>query len=80
MAVIDIVVPDKYYDMEDATVAFWFSKEGDSIDAGDDLVEIETDNASVRIEAPVSGVLVEILAEEGASVRAGDSIGRIDRH
>ncbi|MDD2485902.1 MAG: hypothetical protein PHD91_04335 [bacterium] len=74
---MEVVVPELGDEIEDATVAFWFKKEGDSVELGEELVEIETDKAAIKIEAPISGILLEILAEEGASIRIGDCIGTI---
>lgn len=71
---VDVLVPELGDGVEEATVAFWFKKEGDSVEAGEELVEIETDKAAIKIDAPISGVLREILAEEGAAIGVGECV------
>jgi 2-oxoglutarate dehydrogenase E2 component (dihydrolipoamide succinyltransferase) len=49
----------------EGTVTRWYKKVGDAIRADEALFDIETDKVSTEIPAPVSGVLAEILAQEG---------------
>lgn len=67
---IDVMVPTLGESVTEATVATWFKKVGDSVQQDEMLCELETDKVSVEVPAPVSGVLAEILAEEGATVDA----------
>jgi 2-oxoisovalerate dehydrogenase E1 component len=53
----------------------WYRQAGDRVVAGDHVADIETEKAVVEIESPSSGVLAEILAQEGAVVPMGASIG-----
>ena len=53
----------------------WHRKLGDPVAAGEHVADIETEKAVVEIESPKNGVLAEILAEEGAVVPMGASIG-----
>jgi 2-oxoisovalerate dehydrogenase E1 component len=53
----------------------WYRRAGESISAGEHVADIETDKAVVEIESPRSGILAQILAEEGATVPMGASIG-----
>ena len=62
-------------DGERRALVKWHRKLGDRVAAGDHVADIETDKAVVEIESPRSGVLAEILAEEGAVVPMGASIG-----
>ncbi len=55
----------------------WVKKLGDSVRAGDLVVEIETDKAVVEVEAPCSGILVQLLEQEGAVVKMGQQIAVI---
>lgn len=73
-----IVVPNLGENIEKATVSYWFIKVGDSIKAESDLVELTTDKAAINVPAPVTGVLKEITAREGDTVKPGDSLGVID--
>ncbi|MHB8533167.1 MAG: dihydrolipoamide acetyltransferase family protein, partial [Solirubrobacteraceae bacterium] len=62
--------------MEQGTILNWLVTAGEPVQAGQDLVEIETDKATIVCPAETSGVL-EILVEEGATVTVGAPIARI---
>ena len=64
------MVPSLGESVTEATVATWFKKAGDSVTQDEMLCELETDKVSVEVPAPASGILAEILAEEGATVDA----------
>jgi 2-oxoglutarate dehydrogenase E2 component (dihydrolipoamide succinyltransferase) len=74
---IDIVLPSDQSEGTTNTVGTWFKAVGESVALNDPLLEIVTDKVTVEIAAPASGVLVEILKPEGASVEPGDVVGRI---
>ncbi|MBB3763733.1 pyruvate dehydrogenase complex E1 component subunit beta [Sphingomicrobium lutaoense] len=64
--------------MEEGTLAKWLVKEGDQINAGDILAEIETDKATMEFEAVDEGVLLKILVDEGTdNVAVGSAIAII---
>ena len=67
---VDVMVPSLGESVTEATVATWFKKVGDRVEADEMLCELETDKVSVEVPAPAAGVLSEILAEEGATVDA----------
>ncbi|CAM3178624.1 2-oxoglutarate dehydrogenase complex dihydrolipoyllysine-residue succinyltransferase [Paracoccus nototheniae] len=67
---VDVMVPALGESVTEATVATWFKKPGDRVEADEMLCELETDKVSVEVPAPAAGVLAEILAEEGATVDA----------
>jgi pyruvate dehydrogenase E2 component (dihydrolipoamide acetyltransferase) len=73
----DIVMPRLSDSMEEGTVLGWMKAVGDEIALGDELVEIETDKANMVYEADVAGTLIEILAEEGATLPIGEVIARV---
>ncbi len=75
---IEIRVPQLPESVSDATIAAWVIKEGDSVNEEDNLLELETDKVVLEVPAPVSGVLTKIIAEEGATVLAGDVIGMLE--
>jgi len=54
-----------------ASVSQWLVQEGDTVEEGDDLVEMTTDKAAFNVPCPVAGTVVEILALEGEEVKAG---------
>jgi predicted nucleotide-binding protein len=63
--------------MEKGTIAKWLKKKGDFIHPGDVLLEIETDKATMEVEAVDSGVLEEIFHVEGTDVLVNDSLASI---
>ncbi|MFC0811074.1 2-oxoglutarate dehydrogenase complex dihydrolipoyllysine-residue succinyltransferase [Paracoccus panacisoli] len=67
---VDVMVPTLGESVTEATVATWFKKVGDQVQQDEMLCELETDKVSVEVPALASGVLAEILAEEGATVDA----------
>jgi 2-oxoglutarate dehydrogenase E2 component (dihydrolipoamide succinyltransferase) len=75
---IDITVPELGESVLEATVSRWLKKEGDYVNVGDVLVELETDKVNLEVGAKGAGVLQKIEATEGADVKVGDVLGRID--
>jgi len=65
-------------DIEYATIAEWRKQEGDAVDAGETILEIETDKVTEEVEAPVSGTLSEIVAVEGDEVKVGGLLAVIE--
>ena len=74
---VDVVMPRLSDSMEEGTVLRWLKSVGDDVKRGDELVEIETDKANMTYEATDEGTLVEILADEGATLPIGEPIARI---
>ncbi len=62
---VDILMPALSPTMEEGTLAKWLKAEGDTIGAGDVIAEIETDKATMEVEAVDEGVLAKILVAEG---------------
>jgi 2-oxoglutarate dehydrogenase E2 component (dihydrolipoamide succinyltransferase) len=58
-------------EMEYGTVLRWLKRAGDSVVAGEPLVEVEAEKANHEVEAPVSGRIEEIVAEEGDEIKVG---------
>jgi pyruvate dehydrogenase E2 component (dihydrolipoamide acetyltransferase) len=72
---INILMPALSPTMTDGTLARWLKKEGDTITAGDVIAEIETDKATMEVEAVDEGVLGKILVPDGTSgVKVNDPI------
>ena len=63
---IDILMPALSPTMEKGNLARWLKKEGDTIKAGDVIAEIETDKATMEVEAVDEGILAKIIVAEGA--------------
>ena len=74
---INIVVPEVGESIVDARVARWLKKEGDTVAAGEPLVELETDKIDVEVPAPKAGVLERIAHKDGDDVKIGAVIGTI---
>lgn len=74
---VEIGMPRLSDSMEEATVSRWLKRPGDSVTRGDELVEVETDKATVVYEAEQSGVLEEIVVDEGATAALGAVIARL---
>ena len=62
---------------EEITIGAWSKKVGDHVDEGETLLEALTDKVNAEIPSPVSGVVEEILLDEGDSVKPGQTIARV---
>jgi pyruvate dehydrogenase E2 component (dihydrolipoamide acetyltransferase) len=72
-----LVMPKLGLAMKEAKILKWLKKEGDVLQKGDGVVDIETEKVVYTIEAPVSGVLLKILAEEGDVLPIGSALAYI---
>ena len=73
----DVIMPQMGFDMEEGTVVRWLKAEGDNVDRGEPIVEVETDKATVEVESFASGLLRRIVVTEGITVPVGQVIGII---
>ena len=73
----DVIMPQMGFDMEEGTVVRWLKAEGDNVDRGEPIVEVETDKATVEVESFASGLLRRIVVTEGVTVPVGEVIGII---
>jgi pyruvate dehydrogenase E2 component (dihydrolipoamide acetyltransferase) len=67
----EIVMPRLSDSMEEGVILKWMKAVGDSVEVGEELVEIETDKANMAYESDVAGTLTEILAQEGETLPIG---------
>src|SRR5215207_9259582 len=58
-------------------MARWLKHEGDKVEKGDILLEIETDKATMELEAYEAGVVEQVMVQEGQTVQIGEPIARI---
>jgi pyruvate dehydrogenase E2 component (dihydrolipoamide acetyltransferase) len=72
----DVTMPRLSDSMEEGTILKWLKDAGDEVAKGEELVEIETDKATMTYEADADGTL-EIVAEEGSTLSIGEVIARI---
>src|SRR5262247_3132483 len=77
MAVTKVVMPKLSDAMESGKIIKWLKKEGDRIQGGDIIAEVETDKADVEMEAFGAGVLRKILVAAGAEAPVGSMIAVI---
>ena len=72
-----ILVPVLGESLNEATVSKWLKNKGDSVNADEAIVELETDKVNLEVPAAVSGVLSEINSNEGDTVQVGTVLGII---
>ncbi len=75
---IDVVMPQMGESIAEGTVTRWLKAVGDHVERDEPLLEISTDKVDAEIPAPASGVLREILIQEGATVAVQTVLARID--
>jgi len=73
----NIIMPALEMAQETGKVLHWLKRPGDTVRKGEPIVEIETDKVTVEIEAPASGVLRDVTAQEGDVVPVGRTIALI---
>ena len=61
----DVIMPQMGFDMTEGMVVRWLKHEGETVTRGETIAEIETDKATVELEAYESGVMARILVPEG---------------
>lgn len=75
---IEIKVPPLPESVSDATLVAWHKNAGESVARDENLVDLETDKVVLEVPAPTSGTLVKIVAENGATVIAGDVLAILE--
>ena len=73
----DVIMPALGVAQEKGTLLNWLKAEGQSVTKGEPLMEVETDKATVEIEAPASGILANVMASAGDEVPVGNRIAVI---
>ena len=64
----------------EATVSKWLKNEGDSVEADEPIVELETDKVNLEVPSPVSGVLSKINFKDGTTVEVGTLLGSVSEN
>jgi len=75
-----ILVPVLGESITEATIAKWLKKEGDTVEADEAIVELETDKVNLEVPSPVSGVLTEIASRDGSVVEVGALLGSVSEN
>ncbi|MCR4309871.1 MAG: 2-oxo acid dehydrogenase subunit E2 [Deltaproteobacteria bacterium] len=73
----NVIMPSLGFDMTEGQLARWLKNEGDPVEKGQAIAEIETEKATVEIEAASSGILTRIFVQAGETVPVGTVIGVI---
>src|SRR6476620_9993669 len=72
---IELKVPEVGESITEVQIAQWRKQVGQRAEKDENLVEIESDKATVELPAPVSGTVTQILKQPGQSARVGEGIG-----
>ena len=72
-----ILVPVLGESITEATVSKWLKVEGDSVEADEPVVELETDKVNLEVPSPVTGVLTKINSKDGSVVEVGADLGSV---
>ena len=75
---MQITLPEMGESVTEGSVVEWRKKIGDWVEAGEPLVEVTTDKVDVEVPSPAAGRLSTILANPGATIAVGASLGEID--
>ena len=78
MAIHDVKVPQLSESVAEATLLQWKKKPGEAVTQDETLIEIETDKVVLEVPAPATGVMTEVLKDDGGSVVSNEVIARID--
>ena len=70
-----ILVPELGESITEATLAKWLKNKGDSINADEPIVELETDKVNLEVPSPITGVVSEINFKNGDTVEVGSVLG-----
>jgi len=74
---MDVIMPQLGETVAEGVVTKWYKKVGDAVKADEVLFDVETDKVSTEIPSPVSGVVAEILVEEGVPAKVGERLAVI---
>ncbi len=75
---IEVLVPNLPESVSDATLITWHKQAGDFVNKNENLVDLETDKVVLEVTAPESGILSQILKENGAIVTGGELLALLD--
>src|SRR5579871_1857380 len=75
----EIVMPRLSDTMEEGTIAQWLKREGETVHKGEVILEVETDKATMELQAYSDGVIEKIIQGDGATVPIGAVVGLLAR-
>src|SRR3954463_12039994 len=74
---IDVVMPQMGVSVSEGTIVRWLTREGETVEADESLLEISTDKVDTEVPSPGTGVVQEILVQEGETVEVGTKLATI---
>jgi 2-oxoglutarate dehydrogenase E2 component (dihydrolipoamide succinyltransferase) len=75
---VEVKVPALSESVAEATLLSWHKREGEQVDRGENLIDIETDKVVLELPAPAAGILAKIIQDDGTTVTSGEIIATID--
>ena len=75
-----ILVPVLGESITEATVSKWLKNEGESVEADEPIVELETDKVNLEVPSPISGILSKINSKDGTTVEVGAVLGSVSEN
>jgi pyruvate/2-oxoglutarate dehydrogenase complex dihydrolipoamide acyltransferase (E2) component len=77
---IEVIIPrlGSSDESNEVKILRWLKRQGERVESGEPLLEVETDKVNVEIEAPASGVLTELRANEGDTARFNSVVAILD--
>ncbi len=75
---VEVKVPMLSESVAEATLVSWHKKQGEKVNRGENLIDVETDKVVLELPAPDTGVLTKIIMIDGATVKSGEVIATID--
>src|SRR6478752_3586411 len=74
---VDVVMPQMGVSVSEGTITKWLKQEGEEVQSDEPLLEISTDKIDTEVPSPGSGVLTQILVQEGETVDVGTKLAQI---
>ena len=74
---VDVVMPQMGVSVSEGTITKWAKAEGEAIEADETLLEISTDKVDTEVPSPASGIVQQILVQEGETVEVGTKLAVI---
>jgi pyruvate dehydrogenase E2 component (dihydrolipoamide acetyltransferase) len=74
---VDVVMPQMGVSVSEGTITKWLKREGEQIEADESLLEISTDKVDTEVPSPATGIVTQILVQEGETVEVGTKLAVI---
>lgn len=75
---IKVHLPELGEGITKATVSYWYFQPGEKVNEKDELVELATDKATFNLPSPATGILSEVLVNEGDTINVGEVLAIIN--